>query len=123
VNEWLRFHCGCPIAANSRDAAFAFVSDPAELPAFDTFALGSNEYPDRSTTIVLQVESFATGPSLSLAGPGIREQISFCASPLPPNIAERLTVNRLLFPRGVDLLLATPAAVAALPRSVRIVEN
>lgn len=123
VGEWLRFHCGCPLVANPGDAAFAFAGNPEDFPPFDAFDQGTGDYPDRSTTIVLGVESFDVQPCLKLAGPGIRDRISFGARPLPLDIAERLARNRLLFPRGVDLFLATATAVAGLPRSVRIVEN
>ena len=121
VGQWLRFHCGCPLVDNPREAAFAFAGDIEDLPPFEAFGLGTAEYPDRSTTIVLQVESFGGGPKLALEGPGIRGRASFHAEPLPPDIAARLAANRALFPRGVDLLLATVSAVAGLPRSVRVV--
>jgi alpha-D-ribose 1-methylphosphonate 5-triphosphate synthase subunit PhnH len=121
VAEWLRFHCGCPLVENLRDAAFAFVGDIENLPPFEAFNLGTAEYPDRSTTIVLQVESFESGIDLAFEGTGIRGRKFFRAEPLPADIAERLVANRALFPRGVDLLLATRNAVAGLPRSVRIV--
>jgi alpha-D-ribose 1-methylphosphonate 5-triphosphate synthase subunit PhnH len=121
VAQWLRFHCGCPLVESPGDAAFAFASDIENLPPFEAFSLGSAEYPDRSTTIVLQVESFERGIKLALEGPGIRGRTSFRAETLPQDIAERLTANRALFPRGVDLLLVTANAVAGLPRSVRIV--
>jgi alpha-D-ribose 1-methylphosphonate 5-triphosphate synthase subunit PhnH len=123
VAEWLRFHCGCPIVENPGDAAFALVRDIENLPPFEAFNLGTAEYPDRSTTIVLQVEAFASGTQFTLQGPGIRGRKSFCAEPLPADLAERLTANRALFPRGVDLLLVTQNAIAGLPRSVRIVED
>lgn len=123
VAQWLRFHCGCPLVEKPRDAAFAFARDIEDLPPFDAFNLGSAEYPDRATTIVLQVVSFPGEAKLTLEGPGIRGRTSFCAAPLPADIAERLTANRALFPRGVDLLLVTQTAVAGLPRSVRIVED
>ncbi len=35
----------------------------------------------------------------------------------------RLAQNHALFPRGIDLLLATDDAVAALPRSVRVTQE
>jgi alpha-D-ribose 1-methylphosphonate 5-triphosphate synthase subunit PhnH len=37
---------------------------------------------------------------------------------LPSDFQARIAVNRALFPRGVDVVLVSPAAVAALPRSV-----
>jgi alpha-D-ribose 1-methylphosphonate 5-triphosphate synthase subunit PhnH len=55
-----------------------------------------------------------------LTGPGIRGAQPFRAAPLPPDMSERIAANRSLFPRGVDLLLAAPKRIAALPRSVRL---
>ena len=120
VIAWLRFHCGSTIVDDPRAAAFALASAPSELPPFDRFNPGMPDYPDRSTTIVLQVESLRSGPALILTGPGVRDRQSLRASPLPHDIGERLIANRRLFPRGVDLILATANEVAALPRSVRV---
>jgi alpha-D-ribose 1-methylphosphonate 5-triphosphate synthase subunit PhnH len=121
IAEWLRFHCGARIVDDPGAAAFAFAGDGASLPDFAHFNLGSIDYPDRSTTIVILVESLQSGPALALAGPGIRGQQTLRATPLPHDIGERLASNRELFPRGVDLLLVAADAVAALPRSVRLV--
>jgi alpha-D-ribose 1-methylphosphonate 5-triphosphate synthase subunit PhnH len=43
---------------------------------------------------------------------------SFSAQPQPPDFPNRIAANRALFPRGVDVILVSPDAVAALPRSV-----
>jgi len=120
VADWLRFHCGTRIVEEPSGASFAFAARPAQLPPFEQFNLGSDAYPDRSTTIVLQVESFDAGPALALTGPGIRGEASLRAAPLPAEFAERLIANRSAFPRGVDLLLVAADRVAALPRSVRL---
>jgi alpha-D-ribose 1-methylphosphonate 5-triphosphate synthase subunit PhnH len=120
VAAWLKFHTGAPQTTDSGQAAFAFVSDSAAMPPFDTFALGSLEYPDRSTTLVVQVENFDQGDKLVLAGPGIRGTRLFSAAPLPVGFRSQLIANREAFPRGVDLILASKTAVAALPRSVRV---
>jgi alpha-D-ribose 1-methylphosphonate 5-triphosphate synthase subunit PhnH len=39
---------------------------------------------------------------------------------LPPDFPARLAANHALFPRGVDVILVSPTAVAALPRSVSV---
>ena len=70
VAEWIRFHTGARVTSDPRQASFAIIADPAQAPPFDRFALGTSEYPDRSTTLVLQVERFGDGQRLSLAGPG-----------------------------------------------------
>jgi alpha-D-ribose 1-methylphosphonate 5-triphosphate synthase subunit PhnH len=121
VAAWLRFHCGCEIVADASRAAFAFTGGP--VPDFAAFNLGTADYPDRSTTLILQVERLQPGAGLVLTGPGIRERGRLLADPLPPDIVARLAANRALFPRGIDLLLATNEAVAALPRSTRVAEE
>jgi alpha-D-ribose 1-methylphosphonate 5-triphosphate synthase subunit PhnH len=120
VAAWLKFHTGAPQTTDSARAAFAFVSDFAAMPPFDTFALGSLEYPDRSTTLVVQVEKFDQGDELVLSGPGIPGIRRFSVAPLPASFRTQVITNREMFPRGVDLILVTEIAVAALPRSVRV---
>ena len=119
VASWLRFHTGAPIVAKPKLAAFALISDPMQLPPIDAFDLGTPEYPDRSTTIILQVDNLEDGPALMLAGPGVRDRKRFCVSPMPPALPGFVADNRTLFPRGVDLLFVTKQTVAALPRSIR----
>jgi alpha-D-ribose 1-methylphosphonate 5-triphosphate synthase subunit PhnH len=123
VREWFKFHTGAPLSAEGARAAFAFVADPARCPAFERFSAGSLEYPDRSTTLVLQVEGFDRGEPLALAGPGISGTRQFRAAPLPQEFRTRLIANHALFPRGVDLILTSPNAIAGLPRSLRVLEG
>jgi alpha-D-ribose 1-methylphosphonate 5-triphosphate synthase subunit PhnH len=119
---WLRFHTGARITSDPRKAAFAFVTDPQRAPDFQAFALGSLDYPDRSTTLILQVESFAAAAAArTLTGPGIKDTAAFAASPLPGDFDARLAANRALAPRGVDFIFVSSSAVAALPRSTRLV--
>jgi alpha-D-ribose 1-methylphosphonate 5-triphosphate synthase subunit PhnH len=120
VAPWFKFHTGAPLTTVSARAAFAFVSDPAAMPPFETFSPGSLEYPDRSTTLVVQVGRFDHGDALELMGPGIAGTRTFSAVPLPPDFRTRLIANREMFPRGVDLILVSKNAVAVLPRSIRI---
>lgn len=123
IAAWLRFHCGAKVVEQPQDAGFAFAADADALPAFACFNLGTADYPDRSTTIVLLVETFEAGTGLVLAGPGIRDRQPFRAAPLPHDMAQRLAFNRSLFPRGIDLLLVAADRIAALPRSVRLVDE
>jgi len=123
VAAWLRFHTRAPLVNATDRAAFAVLSQPAETPPFDAFAPGTAEYPDRSTTLILQVDRFEGGQTLALTGPGIKERNTLHATPLPADFPQRLAANRALFPRGIDLLLVTDAGVAALPRSVTLTDE
>ncbi len=120
VAAWLKFHTNAPQTERPAEAAFAFIADSAALPVFETFAQGSSEYPDRSTTLVVQIASLDRGEALTLSGPGIAGHRVFSAAPLPQDFAARLIANRELFPRGIDLILVSANAVAALPRSLRV---
>jgi alpha-D-ribose 1-methylphosphonate 5-triphosphate synthase subunit PhnH len=120
VTAWISFHTGAPRTDDPQQAAFAFLAEPELARAFDQFALGSDDYPDRSTTLVLQVERMFAGEGTVFAGPGIAGRQALHAAPLPSDFQRRLIANHNLFPRGVDLILATDFDIAALPRSLRI---
>lgn len=120
VAAWLAFHTGAPVTAMPADAQFAFVSEPALLPSLEAFAQGSQEYPDRSTTLIIQVESLDAGAPLTLRGPGIFDTASIAPDPLPRRFVEQWAQNNRRFPRGVDLVLAAPGKIAALPRTTRV---
>lgn len=118
VRAWLTFHSGAPIVETPAQASFAIVSDPPAMPRLDRFALGSEAYPDRSTTLILQVTGFSDrGPRLT--GPGVDDSVRLAATPLPETFWAQLRENRAMFPRGVDIALAGPDSVAALPRSLQ----
>lgn len=66
--KWLKFHTGAPVVQDSSIASFALISDGGALPQLERFALGTSEYPDRSTTLILQVDSLDAGRSFELRG-------------------------------------------------------
>lgn len=122
IADWIRFHTGAPIVREPSDAAFALIADANALPDLARFAQGTSEYPDRSTTLLVQIEAF-TGRGFTLRGPGIKAERDFAASPLPPDFTARTADNRALFPRGVDLVLVAGKEIVALPRSVTVMER
>jgi alpha-D-ribose 1-methylphosphonate 5-triphosphate synthase subunit PhnH len=119
--KWIKFHTSAPVIADAAASAFAVIADPIKLPEFDRFALGTPEYPDRSTTIVLQVASLSEGPAYELSGPGIDGVTVLRAAIGVPDLIERLAENARRFPRGVDLLLVSGESIVALPRTTRLV--
>ncbi|WP_314948954.1 phosphonate C-P lyase system protein PhnH [Bradyrhizobium cosmicum] len=123
VVKWLKFHTGAPAVQDPSIASFGLISDGALLPSLERFALGTNEYPDRSTTLILQVESLDAGRSFELRGPGIDGVAMLLASFKPFDLFERLRFNEALFPRGIDVVLVADDAVAAIPRTTRVVSK
>jgi len=120
VADYLRFHTGAPLVSHPREAAFALISDPALCPSLANFAPGTDEYPDRSTTLLIQVGTLAAAHGFSLRGPGIADVASLHADPLPPAFLREWAMNRVLFPRGVDVVFAAQGMIAGLPRTTDV---
>ncbi|MDR3474687.1 MAG: phosphonate C-P lyase system protein PhnH [Devosia sp.] len=122
VANWLRFHTGAPIVADPAEAMFALVVDVGAMPRLESFAMGTDEYPDRSTTIIAAVDGLKGGAPFALQGPGIEHTISFAPHLQSADFYAQWTDNRAKFPRGVDLLFVAAGAVVGLPRTTRIGE-
>jgi alpha-D-ribose 1-methylphosphonate 5-triphosphate synthase subunit PhnH len=120
VAAWLKFHTGAPVAADRASAAFALIDLSQDTLDLAAFAQGTATYPDRSTTVVAEVEALAAGAGLRLVGPGVKGEASLSIAPLPADFAKNWRLNNEGFPLGVDMVFAAPGAVAALPRTTRI---
>jgi len=120
VVDWLRFHTGSPIVADASEATFAVIADAGRLPALSTFAIGTLDYPDRSTTVILQVKTINDRSGPRLTGPGIATEARLDPTPLAATFWHDAKRNGALYPRGVDVVFAAPDRIAALPRSTAI---
>lgn len=132
VVAWLKFSTGARLNDDMAAAAFALVAGAARLPPLSRFSQGTPEYPDRSTTVIVPVDGFGDaasaadhteGHGITLAGPGIVGTIGFATVPAVSALGDELAANRTRFPQGVDLVFCAPSAVAAIPRSSRVVRN
>jgi alpha-D-ribose 1-methylphosphonate 5-triphosphate synthase subunit PhnH len=123
VTKWLKFHTGAPVVQDSSIAAFALINDGTALPVLERFALGTSEYPDRSTTVIIQVDSLDAGHGFELRGPGIDGVATLKATIGPVDLFERLRMNETLFPRGIDVVLVADDAVVAIPRTTRVLNK
>ncbi|MBP1884237.1 phosphonate C-P lyase system protein PhnH [Sinorhizobium mexicanum] len=120
VPQWIAFHTGAPVTETKDDARFAFIERRGAVPSFDQFALGTQEYPDRSTTLVIEVEALTGGQPLIARGPGIKDETIIAPTGLPDPFLEFWTANRAIFPRGIDLMLTAGDAVLCLPRTTKL---
>ena len=120
---YLRFHTGAPLADAPDEADFAVIADGAMIPRLDAFSPGTDELPERSATLIVQVaglESRAGEGVWRLSGPVIDGNADLAVEGLRAGMAEELAVNFQRFPRGVDLILCAGARVAALPRTTKV---
>lgn len=112
VRAWLAFHTGAPLTGPTH-AMFA-IGDWDALMPLSAYPIGTSEYPDRSTTLIVECAQI-TQTGATLRGPGIKSQ---AALSLPET--EAFQSNHALFPHGLDFIFTSGARLAALPRSTEV---
>ena len=117
---YFAFHCGAPLADSPADAQFAVIADAATMPPLDRFALGSDEFPERSATLVIAVSGLTEETGTTLRGPGIRGEARLGVAGLPARFWGERAALAALFPRGLDVIFVCGDRLAALPRSTQI---
>ena len=121
VAEFVRFHTGAPLVSEPSRAAYAVVDLRHDDLEPGSFAQGTAEYPDRSTTIIALCDNLESGTALAIAGPGIARVSALKVSHLPADFSAQWNANRARFPLGVDIIFAAPGQIVGLPRSTRVV--
>ncbi len=114
--HYLKFHTGAPVAGHAGEAQFVFLSAEEEMPSLPLLAQGTHEYPDRSATLVIQVQSFHQRGA-RLSGPGINGAVDFGVEGITPSFWAAMADNHARFPVGADVIFAAPHSIAAVPRS------
>ena len=120
--HWLRFHCGCPWTSSPSAAAFAFIIRGDALPSPERFGIGTDDHPEKSATLIIQVADLASGEDRTLKGPGIESVERLSVKGLAKEFWPFWRINHGLFPLGVDVLFTSGKNVVALPRTTGIGE-
>jgi alpha-D-ribose 1-methylphosphonate 5-triphosphate synthase subunit PhnH len=119
VAAWLAFHTGVRRVDDPFAADFV-IAAPAALPPLASLALGTDEAPHQSATVVVDVRGCAGPARFTAEGPGIDGSATLEAPWAFAGFADAWRGNTELFPRGVDLLLVGSDVVSALPRTTRL---
>ena len=128
VAPWIVFHTNCQITANPKNAEFAWIKSWSEVPLLEEFSVGSDEYPDQSTTCIIETSEYSQRQEsrlqLVLTGPGIQTSTLVKGLAIPEEqlktFATQWANNHRQFPRGVDVLLTVPQALYGLPRTTSL---
>ena len=119
VVAYLRFHCGAPLVDAPPAARFAVIAQWPRMPGLDVWEAGTDERPDLSATLVLQVDGLTGDRGARLTGPGIAGEARLEVTGAP-GLWPMLRANAARFPRGVDVMLCAGVRLAALPRTTRV---
>lgn len=126
--HWIVFHTNCKLVTNPAEADFAWIESMEDLPELSSFNQGTDEYPELSTTCLINVTGFESDidaqQNFTLQGPGIPEtrQLSLGSVSITQlnHFHSQWRANKLLFPKGVDVFLCSPNQIAGLPRTVHL---
>lgn len=121
--QHLRFHAGTPLVEMPAAADFALITDARALPPLHEFALGDPRYPDRSSTLIVQVDGLRVDTGMRFAGPGIREVARCAIDGLPDRFWHERAVLAARLPLGLDCFFVAARQVLALPRTTRLLED
>ena len=117
VADYLRFHCGCPVTPDPLRASFALITNTAAMPDVSAFSAGEPEYPDRSTTLLIQVASLSNASGVRLSGPGLRQPMHLDVAGVSRDYWRQVQDSRAAFPCGVYIVFIWGERIAALPRT------
>lgn len=120
VRRYLHFHTNAPQIADARAAAIALIGDAGRLPGLNGFHQGEAAYPDRSTTLILQLPALTGGSVVRLSGPGIETTANLAPRGLPDWFWPAWRENGARYPLGVDIFLTDDRDVVGLPRSTKV---
>ena len=117
---WLRFHCGCPLVSQAGCADFALAIDCHKMPRIEQFHQGLPEYPERSTTLIVQVRRLTGNGGRVFRGPGIDSASRLTVDGLPEYFWAGWQKQAMEYPLGVDVVFVCGDSLAALPRTTWI---
>ncbi|MBN3254956.1 phosphonate C-P lyase system protein PhnH [Pectobacterium brasiliense] len=117
----LCLHTNVPIATRLDEADFVLLS--GNRFSYDLMALscGSEAEPEKSTTVIVEVEGMHDGPCLKLTGPGIKTH-RIISPRLPGGVRDYLCNRPHAFPTGLDFLFTSGKKLFAIPRSTHVEE-
>lgn len=112
IRDWVAFHIGAPLVGPEQ-AMFA-LGTWETLSPITVFPIGTPEYPDRSTTLIVEMDAL-NQDGMRLSGPGIKDSAMLALPDLAP-----FQMNAGLFPLGLDFYFTAGTRLAGLPRTTNV---
>lgn len=104
VGKWLKFHTSAPVVMTPPFVVSRW-SATRVIPALDRFSVWCNGISDRSTTVILQVESLTDGRAFELRGPASMARLCCALRSSSADCSNGRHQRPSLFPRGIDVVL------------------
>lgn len=118
--DYIGFHSGARQTETPVRAVFAILRGTGNAIAWDAFSIGTPDYPDRSTTLIVQVDALQEDGPVKLTGPGIRTEHRVCVDGIDDGFWAARQENAQLYPLGTDIILVADTRLICLPRTTRV---
>lgn len=122
ARSWLLLHTGCRFTLQPQASDFALISNMLTMPNLDEFNWGTLEYPESSTSLLVQLPTLQGAHSVTLHGPGIPENMTI-QTPLNPNFWQQWQEMTTDYPLGMDCWCFAGQQVLGLPRTARMTDS
>ncbi|MEQ9487834.1 MAG: phosphonate C-P lyase system protein PhnH [Alphaproteobacteria bacterium] len=120
VIDYIGFHSGARPTETPNKSTFAILRGSDNAVAWDAFAIGTPDYPDRSTTLIIQVDDLREDGPVKLTGPGIKTEHHVRINGIDDAFWSSRHENAQLYPLGTDIILVAGARMICLPRTTRV---
>ncbi|MEM6254902.1 MAG: phosphonate C-P lyase system protein PhnH [Cyanobacteria bacterium P01_D01_bin.156] len=122
IRSWLGFHTGCRFTSNPDAANFALIWDIVNAPDLQDFSWGSAEYPEASTSLLVQLPRLTGGATVQLQGPGILQNIDVNL-PVGARFWQQWEAMTHDYPLGLDCWCFAQGQLIGIPRTSKLVIN
>lgn len=118
VIKYLKFHTGLKIADKPKKASFCILG--TSIPSLDEFCSGTADYPENSSTLIIQTDEISTRAQLQFEGPGIKTNRYVSVGSINKGFWSDREGLQSLFPRGLDLVFTQNNKMISVPRTTKI---
>ena len=118
----LRFYCGCRLTKTPQEADFVFIQ-LSEWQQLEGFKQGTEEYPDRFPTLIIEADGLEEKGDIRLSGPGINGSRCVDIVGINQHHIELLQRNQQHFPMGYDFMFTCGNQLMALPRTTQVTQR
>lgn len=115
--SWLQYCCKSSVVTEPCMANFAIVTKPVNMPDLEYFRIGTYDYPENATTILVQVEDILPNVEYKIAGIGFGQRLHLELKGLSAHFWHQWRHLSGRHPLGIDVFITCEDVLTALPKS------
>lgn len=114
--SWLQFGCGSCIVTEPSMANFSIITKPATMPSLNYFRIDRYEYPEKATTMVVQVNDILPAPDNNFSTIIRDKTVRLEFKGVTESFWYQWQQLSQLYPSGIDIFFTCDDVLTALPK-------